>query len=61
MAIISRHLSHQIARFIHPEDIPRLLVTPNKVFGGETPQVLIDRGEESRIFEAIDRLKSGTS
>jgi hypothetical protein len=49
----------EIGKFIDPADIPAWLDTPNDLLGGETPRVLLDRGEGQRVVDAIDRLKSG--
>jgi hypothetical protein len=57
--VLPKAIEDEIIRFIDPEHVPRWLRTPNELFGGATPQELIDRGQADRIIGAIERLKAG--
>jgi hypothetical protein len=56
---MSEKLYHEVTRLIHPRYVQKWLKTPLRALGGRTPQDLVDRGQESLIFEVIERLRSG--
>jgi hypothetical protein len=56
---MSEKLYHEVTRLIHPRYVQKWLKMPLRALGGRAPQDLVDRGQESLIFEAIERLRSG--